>query len=93
MSFKIKKDGFSVEIKIWDFETMETEAIVNPTDGIFSGSGGLDGAIHKRAGKELDLACRRSESWKGAKLWLQKATGFQLKRSSMLQYPLINLKM
>ena len=57
MSLKIKKDGFSVEIETWDFETMDAEAIVNPTDSIFSGSGGLDGAIHKRAGNELDRAC------------------------------------
>ena len=76
MSLKIKKDGLSVEIKIWDFETMETEAIVNPTDGIFFGSGGLDGAIHERAGKELDLACRAFGKLEGGKTVVTE--GYQL---------------
>lgn len=55
---KTKTNGISVEIKIWDFETIETEAIVTPTDRCFSGSGGFDSLIHKRAGRDLSLACK-----------------------------------
>ena len=50
---KIKADGFTVEIRLWDFDTIDAEAIVNPTDGTFSGSGGVDAMIHKKAGKRI----------------------------------------
>ncbi len=36
---------------------MVCDAIVNPTDHFYSGSGGTDLAIHDAAGKELDEAC------------------------------------
>lgn len=35
------------------------DAIVNPTDEVFSGSGGTDLAIHTAAGPELDAECSR----------------------------------
>ena len=37
----------------------DAEAIVNPTDERYSGSGGVDLAIHTAAGEALDAACRR----------------------------------
>lgn len=40
-----------------DITKMKVEAIVNPTDELYSGSGGTDLAIHTAAGPELDRAC------------------------------------
>ncbi|MDO4459879.1 MAG: macro domain-containing protein [Clostridia bacterium] len=41
-----------------DITMMETDAIVNPTDEFFSGSGGTDYMIHRIAGEELEHECR-----------------------------------
>ena len=40
-----------------DIVKMNTDAIVDPTDPIYSGSGGADRRIHAAAGPELRLAC------------------------------------
>lgn len=42
-----------------DLLTLACDAIVNPTDEICSGSGGLDAQIHRAAGPELAAACSR----------------------------------
>lgn len=42
-----------------DITELVCDAVVNPTDSFFSGSGGTDLAIHKAAGSGLDKACRR----------------------------------
>ena len=42
-----------------DLTRMACDAVVNPTDERFSGSGGLDGQIHRAAGSALDRACAR----------------------------------
>ena len=42
-----------------DITQVECDAVVNPTDSIFSGSGGTDRAIHEAAGPELEAECRR----------------------------------
>lgn len=44
-----------------DITTMACDAIVNPTDCLFSGGGGTDLAIHTVAGAELDEACAQLE--------------------------------
>ena len=44
-----------------DITTVRCDAIVNPTDRYFSGSGGTDLAIHTVAGPELDKACLKLE--------------------------------
>lgn len=41
-----------------DLTKMRCDAIVTPADSSLSGGGGLDAAIHKAAGAELDAACR-----------------------------------
>lgn len=41
-----------------DITVMPCDAIVNPTDPVFSGFGGTDAAVHRAAGAELDAACR-----------------------------------
>ena len=42
-----------------DITQMRVDAIVNPTDSRFSGSGGVDLAIHQAAGPDLAQACRQ----------------------------------
>lgn len=48
-----------LEIVHSDITQMQVDAIVNPTDGSFSGSGGTDYAIHKAAGPLLARECGR----------------------------------
>lgn len=40
-----------------DITKMRVDAIVNPTDWMYSGSGGTDEKVHDAAGPALDLAC------------------------------------
>lgn len=40
-----------------DITKMKVDAIVNPTDYMFSGSGGTDAHIHQAAGPKLRKAC------------------------------------
>lgn len=42
-----------------DITQMRVDAIVNPTDPVFSGSGGTDAQIHRVAGTKLRRACDR----------------------------------
>ena len=50
------------EIVHSDITKIQVDAIVNPTDSRFSGSGGTDYAIHKAAGPLLGQACRGLET-------------------------------
>ena len=42
-----------------DITKIKCNAIVNPTDAVFSGSGGTDLAVHTAAGAELDEECSK----------------------------------
>lgn len=46
-----------LQIVNMDITQMRCDAIVNPTDCFYSGSGGTDRAIHSTAGEKLDAAC------------------------------------
>lgn len=82
-------NGHTVELKTGDITTETTDAIVNAANGSLMGGGGVDGAIHRAAGKKLVEACKtvRNEDLGGASLETGEAVmtnGYELPASYVI---------
>lgn len=84
-----KINGHTLELKIGDITKETTDAIVNAANGSLMGGGGVDGAIHHAAGKELAEECKilRDEELGGAPLETGEAVitkGYKLSASHVI---------
>ena len=62
-----------------DITQMRVDAIVNPTDSRFSGSGGVDLAVHQAAGPDLAQECRQLKALRPSEIGVTEGYGLPCK--------------
>ena len=68
-----------IQILQQDITTLACDVLVNPTDERFSGSGGIDAAVHRAAGRRLRRACDRLAPLSAGEVCCTKGYGLKSK--------------